>query len=79
MRAQAVKKARSVDPAVVELTKDTIVGDYRGSSLLERYIDPTDSSVNLPDYAANASTLATQPSIDEFTRIRVLETKQFNP
>ena len=79
VRAQAIKKARSVDSAVIDLSKDTIVGEYRGSSLLERYIDPTDSSVTLPDYGVGALNLASLPSIDEFARVRVLETKQFNP
>lgn len=50
VRVQALKKAPGSDPAKWDGTKDKVVGEYRGSSILERYIDVNDP--NLPDFAA---------------------------
>ena len=73
-RAQSLKKRRGSDPATWEEGKDIIAGDYRGSTSLERYIDP--SNPNLPDYAANPSAT---PALDTFYRWRVRSNKQFAP
>ena len=50
-----------------------IVGEYRGSTTLERFIDTSDST--LPDPAADSSI----SSLDTFYKWRVLETAQFAP
>jgi uncharacterized protein (TIGR02600 family) len=50
----------------------TPVSEYRGSTLLERYIDPSDPS--LPDFAT-----AADGDADRAYRVRVLSTKKFSP
>jgi uncharacterized protein (TIGR02600 family) len=40
-RAQPLKKLKTTDPAVWEEGKDAVVGEYRGSTKIERYINPT--------------------------------------
>ena len=81
VRAQVIKKARSTDPAVVDPTKDAVLSEYRGSALLERYIDPNDTNNPIPDYGALPDPVnsADARPLDTFYRFRVLETKRFNP
>jgi Tfp pilus assembly protein PilX len=50
-----------------------VTGEYRGSALIERYIDPNDSRI--PDYA----TTPNAAPLDRFYKFRVPVTKQFNP
>ena len=76
VRAQVLKKARSSTPTVVDPTKDAVISEYRGSTLLERYIDPNDTTQNIPDYAAGS---INQAPLDSFFRFHVLESKRFNP
>jgi uncharacterized protein (TIGR02600 family) len=83
VRAQALKKARSADVTKFDTTKgDKVLSEYRGSYLLERYIDPNDRTGNngqgLPDYAGGQPPL-TLPSLETFYRFHVLETKRFAP
>ena len=78
MRAQVITKARSVSPDTVDATKDVILGEYRGSAVIERYIDPTDTSTPLPDYAASSSPLSENP-LDTYYKYRTLESKRFSP
>ena len=81
-RAQALKKARSIDPATVRTdstggkSTDTIVAEYRGSALIERYLDLT---ATLPDYGAGTQDPLSLPSLENYYRYRVLESKQFAP
>jgi uncharacterized protein (TIGR02600 family) len=75
-RVQAIRKARSSAPEVFERDKDNVLTDFRGSSLIERRIDPAD--IRIPDYAASATPLDL-PSLEEFYRFRVLEVKRFMP
>jgi len=76
VRAQTIKKARSVDVATFDPTKDAILSDYRGSMLIERYIDLNETDPNrVPDYAATG--ISSQP-LDQYYKFRVLETKRFN-
>jgi hypothetical protein len=62
----------------VDPVKDAIVSEYRGSTLIERYIDPTDVSAVIPDYAASSNPLS-QPSLETFYKFRTLESKRFSP
>jgi hypothetical protein len=59
--------------------KDVIVGESRGSTIIERYIDPSDPSI--PDYAPGSTTDPTQitPALGSLYRWRILTTKQFTP
>jgi hypothetical protein len=88
VRAQVIKKARTVDPSVFNADKDAVLSEYRGSTMFERYIDPnidptdtTDPSkadYKIPDYAAVGDPFTVRP-LDTFYRFRVVETKRFNP
>jgi uncharacterized protein (TIGR02600 family) len=87
VRAQTVKKARSTDAATFDPANDTVTSEYRGSALLERYIDPNDGgggslgdSVKIPDYADSSGPYSgTRPPLDAFFRFRVIESKRFAP
>jgi len=87
MRTQTLKKARSTDPAKFDAVKDAVTSEYRGSALLERYIDPndgsggvSDSSTTIPDYADSAGPFSgAKPPLDAFYRFRVIESKRFAP
>jgi hypothetical protein len=57
-------------------TTDRITGEYRGSTLIERYLDP---DANLPDYAANTGSIGTTGNLDQFYNFRVVRSTQFAP
>ena len=78
MRAQVIRKSRSSDPATFDAVKDAVVGDYRGSTLIERYIDPNDPELLNNDYGAASNPLSLPP-LDTFYRFRTLESKRFSP
>jgi uncharacterized protein (TIGR02600 family) len=78
VRAQVVKKARSTDPLVFDPLRDQVLSEYRGSTLLERFVDPSDNARPLPDYAASATPVSLDP-LDSFYQFRVIESKRFNP
>lgn len=78
MRAQVIRKARSTDPGTFDPVKDAVLGEYRGSSLIERYIDPTDNTAAIPDYAASTNPLSEVP-LETFYKFRTLESKRFSP
>ena len=74
LRVQALRSAgaRAEDWAVWREDRVQPLGEYRGSSLLERYIDPADPS--LPDFALVPAAVA-----DAAYRIRTLSTRKFTP
>jgi uncharacterized protein (TIGR02600 family) len=70
--------------AIFDSSVDKMVGEYRGSSIVERYIDPNDTRI--PDYAARSGgslDLSRPPSdletLDKFYRFRVVSEKRFAP
>jgi hypothetical protein len=75
-RAQALKKARSSVNTTFDPDVDAVLNDYRGSALIERRIDPSDTRI--PDYGASANPTSLPP-LDDFYRFRVLEMKRFMP
>ncbi len=75
VRAQALKQAPGGNPAVWDEARGTVVGDYRGSTMLERFIDPNNTAI--PDYAAGF-TGGVAP-LDSFYRWRVVQNRQFAP
>jgi uncharacterized protein (TIGR02600 family) len=86
MRTQTLKKARSTSPATFDPVKDAVTSEYRGSALLERYIDPNDGSGGtgggavIPDYADSTGPFAGgRPPLDAFYRFRMIESKRFAP
>lgn len=49
VRAQSLKKAKSTAANIWDESRDRVTGEYRGSSLIERYINPNDDTI--PDFA----------------------------
>jgi len=73
-RAQVIKQARrdgDGDYAEWRPTTDTVQAEYRGSSLVERYVDPNDE---MRDFAKDGA-----GPIDEFYRFRVVNPRRFAP
>lgn len=73
-RVQLLKKSRSTNPAEWDETKDQVVAEYRGSSVVERYLDPHDQAV--PDMAG---TINTADALDDYFRYRVVDKQPFAP
>ena len=73
-RVQALQKASSTDPKLWVEGKDRVAGEYRGESVVERYIDP--SRVDIVDFATTPTTPRT---LDDYCDYRVLGRKQFAP
>ena len=71
MRVQRFTPAGG-DPSEIDLNTAKVGGDWRGSILIERFVDPNDP--DLPDFATE-----TGKSLDDFYRIRILERKEFRP
>ena len=81
--AQAIKKAKSVSPDMINMNKDTVTGEYRGSALVDRFLDFSAAErgtapVAFPDYADGRSPFS-KPSMETFYHFRILEMKQFSP
>jgi len=74
-RVQALKKTPGSDPGGWTEGRDQVVSEYRGSSTIERFIDPNDS--RLPDFATETNPAIT--NIDQYYRFRVVQTKRFAP
>ncbi|MEA3211552.1 MAG: hypothetical protein QOE70_4609 [Chthoniobacter sp.] len=72
VRVQALKKARNTPPNQWVSGRDQVVSEYRGSSIVERYIDVNDP--RLPDFAKGDPV-----NIDQFYRMRVISTHRFSP
>lgn len=64
---------RSTDPAIWNESLGVITGEYRGSTTIERYLNPADT--NLPDAATDAS----NPSLENYYRWRIVEQTSFAP
>ncbi|MBE2284102.1 MAG: Verru_Chthon cassette protein A [Prosthecobacter sp.] len=80
MRVQAIKKARSTDPATFVPGSDSVTSEYRGSAVIERYLDLNDPAFDTKknlDYASG-NPLSKQP-LDELHRFRVIAQKRFDP
>ena len=76
LRVQVLKKSASASPADDAVWKegtDQVVSEFRGATLLERYLD---SSASMPDFAAIGSATS---SVDDFYKFRVISTKRFTP
>lgn len=73
-RAQSLRKRSGSTANVWDESKDMITGDYRGSTTLERFVDP--SNTDIPDFASNVSA---SPSLDSFYRWRMRSHRTFAP
>lgn len=68
--AQTIKKARSSGPDTMG-DGDKISGEHRGSTLIERHLDPTQAG--LPDFATNPA----GQTLDHYHEFRILQTQRF--
>ena len=69
---QALKN-RSPDPSIWKEDSGVVIGEYRGSTTLERFIDP--NNTNIPDYATETNA----PALDTFYKWRIISNNQFAP
>ena len=72
-RVQTLKKVNSTSGNTWDENRDLVTGEYRGSQVIERYVDASDPT--LPDFADPAVTTP----IDAFYKFRVLSSKKFTP
>ncbi|MEZ0387480.1 MAG: Verru_Chthon cassette protein A, partial [Verrucomicrobium sp.] len=82
LRVQSLRKSRAGDPAEWDEDVDLIGGEYRGSCLIERYIDPNDPE--LPDFASpndtNSNGVADdEETLDRYYQYRIIQRRQFSP
>ncbi|MDQ3622644.1 MAG: Verru_Chthon cassette protein A [Verrucomicrobiota bacterium] len=78
MRVQTLKQAATSNPAVWTEGRDQVLGEYRGSSTIERYVDPAEPK--LPNYVQTAEgSVANELTLDHFYKFRILTTKRFQP
>ncbi len=80
MRVQSLKKARSSDVEKFVPGVDQITSEYRGSAVIERYLDLNDPALDVSaklDYASG-DPLSKEP-LDHLHRFRVISQKRFDP
>ena len=74
-RAQVLKQSRRDSPSEYSTWKpelDTVQAEYRGSSIVERYVDPNDDRI--PDFATDITA-----SLSEYYQFRVVNPRRFAP
>ena len=80
IRAQVIRQSRGVDPDEVVAERLSVLSEYRGSTLIERYLDPNEPDI--PDYAAilasNPGDVGTE-NVDSRYRFRVTHPSRFSP
>lgn len=73
-RVQVLKKTRSTSVDEWDEDKDSMVAESRGSTLIERYIDP--NAPDIPDFIANPTQ---KGALDDHYRFRVIMERNFAP
>lgn len=66
--------------ATFDPSMDKVVSEYRGSTIIERYIDPNDERI--PDYATNPPDVGGSggsEALDRYYRFRIVSNKRFAP
>ncbi len=71
-RVQLLKNPRDQAPDQWSEQLGAVLGEYRGSTLLERYIDPNDPAI--PDFAT-----VENETLSPHYRFRIIRKKQFSP
>lgn len=85
VRAQTLKKVTRGEnniAARIDLNRDQVSSEFRGSFLIERYIDRSDliSAGNKADFTqGDPLDMSSHPPLDTYYRFRVLESKKFAP
>ena len=84
VRAQALKSPSNLPAGEWIENTQLIASEYRGSTTINRYIDPQDT--NIPDFLSTGTNFpvtssvgAFKYSLDNYYKYRVLETRQFLP
>ncbi|MFM8763957.1 MAG: Verru/Chthon cassette protein A, partial [Spartobacteria bacterium] len=72
-RVQMLKKLPGGTQSTWDESRDKVTSELRGSTLIERFLDP---NATYPDYATAFSTSA---SLETYYRFRVLQRSQFTP
>jgi len=82
-RVETLKKVPSTQADIWEERRDKVLGERRGSFLVERYIDPNDPDFNLSanrfaEAVAGEETgdLSGIPTLDRFYQFRILQSRQ---
>ncbi|XHR28390.1 MAG: Verru_Chthon cassette protein A [Chthoniobacteraceae bacterium] len=75
VRAQTLKKVPTTSAAQWVEGKDQVVGEFRSSTTIERYIDASDPSLNQVDFATDTSSKIAE----DYYRIRILNSTTFTP
>jgi uncharacterized protein (TIGR02600 family) len=73
---QALKSPPSVPVGTWNEDQGAILSEYRGSTTIERYLDPNDATI--PDYASDLTKIDSD-SLDHHYNWRVLQNSQFAP
>ncbi len=73
-RVQLLRKSRTTASTVWDDLKDQVMAEHRGSTVLERYLDPADKEI--PDFAAQSNSTE---SLDDYYRYRILSRQPFAP
>jgi uncharacterized protein (TIGR02600 family) len=76
-RVEALKKRIGSPPDIWSEGQDLVTASQRGSTTIERYVNPQDSAI--PDYASLSVPIAPAHSLPNFYRWRILAEQQFNP
>ena len=76
-RVQALQQAPSSIAGKWTEGKDKVLGEYRGATSIERFIDANNPLI--PNYAATPSTIPNLDPLDKFYRWRIVENRQFAP
>jgi uncharacterized protein (TIGR02600 family) len=74
-RAQALKASPTLTDGLWDPSRGAVLGEYRGSSTVERFINP---DAQVPDYAAQSNPLSVT-ALDAYYKWRVISHKQFAP
>jgi len=69
---QTLQKIVGSSPTQWNEATDQVTGEYRGSTTIERYVNPSDAT--LPDFTSAPTT-----ALDSWYKFRVISTKQFAP
>jgi hypothetical protein len=72
-RVQLLRKSRATKPNEWDATRDTVAGEQRGATMIERYLDP--NADKLPDFARASR----GDAVDDYYRWRIVSRKPFTP
>jgi uncharacterized protein (TIGR02600 family) len=76
-RVEVLKKRPNSPPATWTEGQDKVLSTYRGSTTIERYVNPRDPA--LPDYASLTLPVTGANALPNFYKFRVVGERQFNP